>query len=118
MLQIIGWTLCVGLFCFGVSMMGNANYQFEDENGKKQMTGAGNFAAFVAVAASLGFALWLYVQGKPLNDAYGYSSPDYPTEALAAEAVAAEGEAAAKAGEEAAAAADAAVAEAMRAADR
>lgn len=111
MLQIIGWIFCVGLFCFGVSMIGNANYQVEDENGKKKMTEAGNLAAVIAIFAAFGFALWLYAQGKPINDAYGYSSSSY-SDAPSGASIASEAEAdaAAAAAEAAAAGAEAAAA--------
>jgi Na+/proline symporter len=108
MLQIIGWILCVGLFCFGVSMIGNVNYQVETDDGKKKMSEAGNLAAVIAIFAAFGFAFWLYAQGKPLNDAYNYSSSSYsPLSEAQAEA---EADAAAAGAEAAAAAADAAAA--------
>lgn len=106
MLQIMGWLLCAALFCFGVSMIGNANYQVEDASGKKRMSEAGNLAAVVAIIAAFGFAFWFYVQGRSLDDPspYSYSSsygstaaPGDDIEAAAAEAMAAAEAAAAEA---------------------
>ena len=94
MLQIIGWLLCTALFVFGLSMLGNPNYQVDKEGGGKKMTETAHMAAFIAMAASLAFGVLFYLQFSSFDGGYSVSPTDPQLEAdalrdaRAAEAVA------------------------------
>lgn len=79
MLQIIGWVLCLMLFCKGCEIIANPAYRIPDV--PDQLNGWSNTAAVLAIGGSMLFAFALYYQGTALNDiasASSYSAtPDY-----------------------------------------
>lgn len=75
MLQIIGWLGCLYLFVKGLEIAGSASsYQPSIADSEKlEMRTPTLLAILLAVAGSLGFALWLAAQGSASGEQFSDS---------------------------------------------
>lgn len=113
MLQIIGWVLCAMLFANGLAMFGNPAYAVPNGQFTK-MNAHAKWAAWFCMIAALVFAVWLYVQGRPINDmvsgaSYSAEYGDMAADPKSEAEVEAEADTAMKASNDALKAADAAI---------